>query len=214
MNSRALAKVVLAAALLVSFYGISGVRDVKAADLVSTSFSDVQANQWYASTIQWGISQNMVKGYADGTFKPNKTVTEAEFLALLIRAFEPNLSNNGENHWANPYYIRAKQLNYPVKSYTLMASRKEVILRTQVAELISAAEGVHFSGDDAIHYLLAFGLANGSDPAKLSIQSFGGLNKLTRAEALQFVKNLYENGVGGLLTRPAEATDPRDIPAI
>ncbi|MCL6604464.1 MAG: S-layer homology domain-containing protein [Paenibacillus sp.] len=212
MKITAFSKIAFATALIISLIGISALQGVKASELQRVTFSDVQKSQWYASTIEWGISLNMVKGYADGTYKPNKTVTEAEFLAMLIRAFEPNLTSDGKIHWADPYYVRAKQMNYPVKSYTQITPRNSIILRKQVAEIISAAEGVHFTGDDAIHYLLAFGLANGSDPTKPSIQGFHGELKLTRAEALQFIKNLYENGVGGLLERPQEATDPRDIP--
>ena len=212
MKNTGFIRIIYAVVLVISLLGIIAVQGVKAAELQTTTFSDVQQGQWYVSTIQWGISNNMISGYADGTFKPNRTVTEAEFLAMLLRAFDPSLVSASKGHWASPYYTRAKQLNYPVKSYTLLPGRNDIILRKQVAELISSTEGVHFSGDDAIRYLLAFGLASGSDPAQMTVQSFHGEQKLTRAEALQFVRNLYENGVGGLLERPREATDPRDIP--
>lgn len=214
MNIKLFSKLVCAAVLIVSLVSGFAGQGVKAADAAQVTFSDVKKGLWYESTIQWGISKGMVKGYADGTFKPNKTVTEAEFLAMLIRSFEPTLNSSGNVHWAHAYYVKAQQLNYPVKSYTDLVLRNHAILRIQVAELISATEGVNFSGNDAIRYLLAFGLANGSDPTKASVQSFNGNNKLTRAEAVQFIKNLHENGIGGLLSRPQEPTDPRDIPQI
>lgn len=180
----------------------------------NTVFSDVKKGAWYENTVEWAISKDMISGYTDGTFRPNNTVTEAEFLAMLLRAFEPDLSVSERDHWAEVYYKRAKDLNYPVKSYTDIATRADVIIRKQVAELISSSEGVNFKGDNAIHYLLAFGLAEGTDPSKASIDNFEGDKKLTRAEALQFVKNLTEYGIGGLLPRPATPSDPNGLPPI
>ncbi|QQE73974.1 S-layer homology domain-containing protein [Brevibacillus composti] len=43
---------------------------------------------WAKSSIQWALAKNMVVGYPDGTFKPDHIVTEAEFLAMLLRMFE------------------------------------------------------------------------------------------------------------------------------
>lgn len=156
----------------------------------------------------------MIKGYEDGTFKPNKSVTEAEFLTMMLRAFEPTLSSSKSENWAEVYYKRAKELDYPVKSYTDIASRNKVILRKQVAELISSTEGVNFSGENAIHYLLAFGLAEGSNPNEVTLASFQGDKALTRAEAVQFVKNFVEYGIGGLLERPTEPSNPSELPPL
>lgn len=128
------------------------------------SFSDVKQGAWYASAVKWGASAGIISGYEDGTFKPNQIVTEAEFLAMLLRSYESNIVAKKNSNWSGAYYTRAKELNYPVTSYTELASRNKAIHRTQVAELISSAEGVNFSGDDAIHYMLAFGLAEGANP--------------------------------------------------
>ena len=194
--------------LALAFLGTS----VQAAE--SNVFSDVKKGAWYEDTLEWGLSKNMIKGYTDGTFKPNNTVTEAEFLTMLLRAYEPNLLSSAGQHWSEAYYKRAKELNYPVKSYTDLATRDDVVLRKQVAELISSTEGVNFNGNNAIHYLLAFGLAEGTDPNEVSIKSFNGDKKLTRAEALQFVKNFAEYGIGGLLPRPTTASDPNELPPL
>lgn len=180
----------------------------------STTFKDVKKGSWYEAAVEWGVSKSMINGYTDGTFKPNQKVTEAEFLAMVLRVFEPTLSSADGENWAEAYYKRAKELNYPVKSYTDIASRNKVILRKQVAELISSSEGVNFIGDNAIHYLLAFGLAEGSNPNEVSIASFQGDKPLTRAEAVQFVKNFSEYSIGGLLERPTEPSDPNDLPPI
>ncbi|MNJ54354.1 hypothetical protein D3C77_497900 [compost metagenome] len=80
--------------------------------------------------------------------------------------------------------------------------------------MITATEGVNFSGNHAIHYVLAFGLATGKDPGVVNVASFDGKGALTRAEALQFIKNVSDYGIGGLLERPSEKDNPQDLPEL
>lgn len=178
------------------------------------TFTDVKAGAWYEPTVNWGSSLGLIKGYRDQKFKPNQTVTEAEFLAMLFRAFEPGIPSLPGSHWTEGYYKRARELNYPVKSYTNPAYREKIILRQQVAELISSTDGVHYRGNYAIEYVLATGLAKGTKSKQISIASFQGGKALTRAESLQFVKNLYDHGIDGLQKRPLRAGSPSDIPPL
>lgn len=212
MNKRTLPRLLLTLGLLLTMLVSSMPQQAQAAD--GKLFSDVSASYWAHDTIAWGVQSGLVKGYADGSFKPGKTVTEAEFLAMLIRSYEPSVIASSKGNWAAPYYTRAKALNYPVQSYTNLSTRNAVISRAQVAELVSAADGVNFSGDNAIRYLLAFGLANGSNAGQATIASFKGKQSLTRAEALQFIKNFVDYGAGGLLDRPQEASNVADLPAV
>ena len=55
----------------------------------NTSFSDVTANFWAYDAIQAAVSKGITNGYADGTFKPGSSVTNAHFAAFLARAFYP-----------------------------------------------------------------------------------------------------------------------------
>lgn len=212
MNIKSLLQVGLTLCLLISLFSAVSTPKAQAAD--GLPFSDISNNYWAKDTIQWGYEAGLVNGYKDGQFKPNKTVSEAEFLAMLIRTFEPEVTSSKTGNWANPYYTRAKALNYPVNSYTNTTTRNQILTRTGVAQLISSAEGVNYSGNDAIQYMLALGLANGSDASQVSIASFKGSKALTRAEALQFIKNFADYGVGGLLDRPTEASNPADLPAL
>lgn len=50
------------------------------------SFSDVDSNNPYSGVIQTLANQMIISGYPDGSFMPEKTVTRAEFAALLNRA--------------------------------------------------------------------------------------------------------------------------------
>lgn len=213
MKIRTITKLSVISALILSLIGTALPAELHAAE--QPSFTDVKQGAWYEETVQWAVAHEMVKGYSDGTFKPQQTVSEAEFLAMLLRAFEPELlSSAKQGHWADAYYTRAELLNYPVAGHKELLSRNQPISREQVAELITATEGVNFSGDDAIHYVLAFGLASGKDPNVVSVDGFDGKSVLTRAEALQFIKNVTEYGIGGLLERPLEKNDPRDLPEL
>ncbi len=53
---------------------------------VSTAdFSDVADGAWYAVAVRWAADSGVVKGYADGRFRPNDAVTREQMAALLYR---------------------------------------------------------------------------------------------------------------------------------
>lgn len=50
------------------------------------NFTDLE-NHWAKSAIMNMASKGIIKGYADGSFKPNASITRGEFATLLARAF-------------------------------------------------------------------------------------------------------------------------------
>ena len=50
-----------------------------------TGFSDIQAGDWYANTVGYAVQVGIVSGYPDGSFKPNKPITRAEFASIASR---------------------------------------------------------------------------------------------------------------------------------
>ncbi len=46
-------------------------------------YPDVVASRWSATKIQWAKDNQIVKGYPDGTFRPQTPVTRAELMAVL-----------------------------------------------------------------------------------------------------------------------------------
>lgn len=53
---------------------------------VSTAdFSDVADGVWYAEAVRWAAGSGVVKGYADGRFRPNDAVTREQMATLLYR---------------------------------------------------------------------------------------------------------------------------------
>jgi len=51
----------------------------------ASKYSDVAANQWYTGWINLATSQNFIKGYPDGTYKPNNNISMQEALTVLLR---------------------------------------------------------------------------------------------------------------------------------
>ena len=62
------------------------VRDENTTDV--SDFSDVKSSDWYGTTVATLAEMNILKGYEDGTFRPNAPITRAEFAAIATRFFD------------------------------------------------------------------------------------------------------------------------------
>ena len=72
-------------------------------------FADIDQQAWYAPYVEVAFENNMIGGYADGTFRPSRPVTTAEAIALTMRlyglasndqaAIESPLINNQNDEW-------------------------------------------------------------------------------------------------------------------
>lgn len=185
---------------------------VIATSFADSKFTDIPANYWAQDTISWGVERNIIQGYQDNTFKPDQNVTEAEFITMFINAFE-GVQESADTYWASGYYEYAMNHNWAIKGYgnTKVASTK--INRTRVAEIVTGAVGVNYSGDNAIRYMLTKGLAEGRGSTP-SVSGYQGSSLLKRSEAIQFIKNLMDKGVTEVKERPTNPSDPKEIPAL
>lgn len=60
---------------------------VQAPEMVTNQpYPDVDPSRWSAAKIEWAKENEIVKGYPDGTFRPDKPVTRAELMAVLESA--------------------------------------------------------------------------------------------------------------------------------
>lgn len=50
-----------------------------------SSFKDVPTNHWSYKAVSWAKENNIVKGYEDGSFKPNAPITRQDAVAILYR---------------------------------------------------------------------------------------------------------------------------------
>ena len=62
------------------------VRDENTTDV--SNFSDVKSSDWYGTTVATLADMGIVKGYEDGTFRPNEPISRAEFAAIATRFFD------------------------------------------------------------------------------------------------------------------------------
>ena len=91
-------------------------RLVRGAD---ADFSDVPANAWYYDSIATAVEYGWIGGYADGTFRPNKSITRAEVVTIvnrmLNRSFDTSVSYRTvtrftdvpTSHWAFEAIVEA-----------------------------------------------------------------------------------------------------------
>ena len=83
----------------------------------SATFVDVPDNSPYKEAISSMVSLGLLVGYEDGSFRPNDTITRAEFAAVITRTLGmesiaasassadifSDMTTNGVNHWATGY---------------------------------------------------------------------------------------------------------------
>lgn len=67
-------------------------------------------SHWAKEFIVIGLQHQIVKGYPDGTFKPQKNITYAELMTVLIGALNKQDQLNPEVSWPNNYIDLAKSL--------------------------------------------------------------------------------------------------------
>lgn len=51
-------------------------------------FTDVPAGTWYTAAVNWAVEYGIVKGYEDGTFRPDQPITREELAVFLCRMAE------------------------------------------------------------------------------------------------------------------------------
>ena len=73
------------------------------------SFSDVKANEWYTGWINLASSKGFVRGYEDGTYKPNQTISNQEIVTVLMRMLGYN--DNLTGPWPIDYINQAAKLD-------------------------------------------------------------------------------------------------------
>ncbi len=66
----------------------AGQGEDSAVDKKAANFSDI-SKHWAEANIKQAVSLGIVSGYSDGTFKPDHTVTRAEFAVMLMNALKP-----------------------------------------------------------------------------------------------------------------------------
>lgn len=144
-------------------------------------------SHWAKPYIERAIQDGLAKGYEDGSFRPQNHVTEAEFLAMLLRAY--GVITPKDEHgstWSYVYYTYGLELGWPLSFHNERGSFK----RGQVANLLAVSvNGKAFGASESVQWLLDEGISQGRGSTP-TIEGFAPQGNLTRAEALTFIYNV------------------------
>jgi ribosomal protein L23 len=85
---------------------------VSAQTTTKISFKDVKSTSWYYSYVSRLVDLKITGGYSDGTYKPNKSVTRAEFVTFLcnVKGYKQMQGNpfiDSQKSWAAGYITAA-----------------------------------------------------------------------------------------------------------
>lgn len=113
------------------------------------SFTDI-AGHWAEAVIHQAVDSGIVTGYPDGTFKPNDTVTRAEFAVMLVQTLKPQGTGSALTFtdaakigtWAKNEVALAVQAGY-IKGYADGTfGPNEAITRAEMAMMVANAAGL------------------------------------------------------------------------
>ena len=74
------------AAFIVRILGKANYVESNKASLLTSRFPDVSKSQWYASIVNYCSQEGIIGGYPNGNFGPNDSLSEKEFLSMLLKA--------------------------------------------------------------------------------------------------------------------------------
>lgn len=166
----------------------------------ATTFKDID-NHWAKKEIEEAINNNLVAGYADNTFKPNKEITLAEYLKILIKTAKINIEQEG-NYWPDYFIATAKKEGIIKENeyadYNKKLTRNEIVKITaryiNVTDVKKAKiklKDVENEYKEEIQKLVKLNVITGYDD-----NTFKGEREVTRAEAIVIAKravNAKEN---------------------
>ncbi|MEX2460523.1 MAG: S-layer homology domain-containing protein [Paenibacillaceae bacterium] len=166
---------------------------------VSTT-TDIKGH-WAESQISSWIEKGFIKGYPDGSFKPNNSITRAEFMALVNRSSgfteqaQISFSDVKSSNWAYVEIAKGVKAGY-IKGYpdgTIGAnktiSRQEVAVIVNRLLNLAAADSPSSFADgskiglwakDAVDAAVSAGILNGY----AADNTFKPANPITRAESV------------------------------
>ena len=180
-------------------------------------FTDVSSEHWAYEAISVLSGRGAVSGYGDGRFCPNNNVTRAEFLTMLLRAFdfvdgeaEQGFNDVDESAWYYKYAMTGKKYGitggYEDGSFRAEnnVTRQEAVCmianlaNTGAIALGAVRESVEFTDNEQIaeyaaenvQRLYCAGVINGYEDG-----SFAPLGQLTRAEAAKMIFSILQANV-------------------
>ncbi len=76
--------------------------------MAAPSFTDMDTNHWAMPSVEKLVNEGTIRGYEDGSFRPDNTVTRAEFVKMIGKGNEKreeDFDDVTESHWGYEYII-------------------------------------------------------------------------------------------------------------
>ncbi|MGB3295634.1 MAG: S-layer homology domain-containing protein, partial [Phormidesmis sp.] len=119
----------------------------------TATFADVPTDYWASNYIEALVNLDVVKGFPDGTFRPNDPVTRAQFAALLRQTFATAETPSAQpfndvapGYWAAEAITAARTSGF-LSGYPGNVFNPEQNI-SRVQSLVSLTSGLDYQGDD------------------------------------------------------------------
>lgn len=119
-----------------------------AAANTSKIFTDVKSTHWAATTIHELVGKGYMKGYSDGSFKPNQATTRGEAAAIIARTMGIEITTNYQPKFQDvtvkhPYYQAiSKLVEMGVLADGNYFYPNAPLKRSEISKIIARAYGV------------------------------------------------------------------------
>ena len=145
------------------------------------SFKDIEQAPWAKDYIYTLVENEGIKGYTDGTFKPQKSLSWGEFLSMTTRliCLEDIPQNEAGKHWAYPNLVAAVEKGILDEKYLTTVQLDQSITREEMAYVCVSAAVVN--GENL----------NTLDGIEKNIKDCANINSSYR----EYVLKAYSNGL-------------------
>lgn len=175
-------------------------------------FTDIDiAGHWAADDIHSLVAFGAISGYTDGTFRPEDSITRAEFVSILVRSLQKinslttdsdNLFDDTAEHWAKEMISTAVSAGISGGYGDGRFGPDDTIDREQIAVMVANAFG--FNGEKVVSFTDQERISTWAGPAVQAVAaeeivggypdgSFGPQQKATRAEACTILLRVLQH---------------------
>lgn len=120
--------------LLISVFLITSMFSTHGIIGAEVSFSDVKSSDWFYEDVATLVEKTVINGYTDGTFRPSKSVSVAEFIKMSLVATNQTLVTPKGTSWYSKYVETAIAQGYISPSY--YKDYKRPITRGEMGDII------------------------------------------------------------------------------
>ncbi len=175
------------------------------------AFSDLDEAEWAREEIEYLLEKGIVSGRGNGKFEPNLTVSNAEFVTMLVNAFgiskiseKSSFNDIPQDAWYGDWVSSAENVNLLTEVYRERFNADESITRQNMAVLLYRAAsfaGCGFENVEQKQFFADKDLFTEISAKPISVlqtsgvlqgdgnKHFNPLNPLTRAEAAVAIYN-------------------------